>query len=193
MRTIGSMVLMGLAGALALATPGAAEEWRLVLDPERTEITFELGATLHSVHGAARLRQGEIVFESGGGAAEGSVVVAAESADTGNERRDRDMHAKVLESQQFPEIAFRPDEVIGEVSPAGRSEIEIAGTFSIHGSDHPVRVEAVVDISGSELEATLELEVPYVAWGMKDPSKLLLKVSKEVVVRIHAFGTVTPP
>jgi polyisoprenoid-binding protein YceI len=182
-----------LAWAVLLGpAPARAEEMRLVLDPQRTEISFELDATLHSVHGEAELSEGEIRFDSDGGPAEGRLVVSAPSAGTGNDRRDRDMHQKVLESERFPEIEFRPSEVRGEVALAGSSRVEIVGTFSIHGSDHPVAVEADVAITGETLEATLTFEIPYVAWGMQDPSKLLLKVGKKVQVTVHAVGTLTP-
>ena len=73
--------------------------------------------------------------------------------------------------------------------PEGTSRLEIDGVFSIHGDEHELTVSAQVVASGPEVEATLELVVPYVAWGMEDPSKLLLKVSKEVTVRIVAVGT----
>ncbi len=181
---------IAIAAALSLlASPAAAEQLRLTLDPERTSISFELGATLHSVEGTAQLRDGEIVFLRAGGAANGRLTVDASSADTGNERRDRDMHDKVLESEEHPEIAFRVVETRGSLANEGTSDLEIIGVFSIHGGEHDLTVPAQVSVDGSEVEAILELEVPYVAWGMKNPSKLLLKVSKEVTVRIVALGT----
>ncbi len=187
-KTTGLLIATTLVLAF-IASPAATEELRLALDPERTTIGFELGATLHSVDGSARLREGEITFRREGGPASGRLVVDAASADTGNERRDRDMHEKVLESADFPEIAFRILETRGSLAVAGTSRIEIDGVFSIHGDDHELTVLAEVEAADSEIEATLELVVPYVAWGMKNPSKLLLKVSKEVTVRIVAVGT----
>ncbi|MFQ5349388.1 MAG: hypothetical protein ACE5EG_02970, partial [Thermoanaerobaculia bacterium] len=47
-----------------------------------------------------------------------------------------------------------------------------------------------VSFDGDEVTATASLEVPYVAWGMKNPSKRLLRVSKEVAVEIAAVGRI---
>lgn len=183
----------GLAAAVGLLLAGAAdaqpaERLQLVLDPERTEITFELGATLHTVHGMARLAEGRVAFDPAGGPMSGRILVATASADTEHEKRDRDMHTKVLESGKFPEIEFRPAALRGRVALEGESRVEIDGTFAIHGGEHPLTVEALVEVAGEELEATLEFEVPYVAWGMKNPSKLLLKVAKVVRVRVRGVG-----
>lgn len=189
--------LRGLTKALLLAllwaTVAGAEERRLELDPEETEITFELGATLHTVHGTARLSEGVVVFDPETGAASGELVVEAGTAETGNENRDEDMHRKVLESEVYPEISFRPTAFRGELDWEGESRVELDGTLAIHGDEHPLTLEAPVDVDGQRVEATIEFEVPYVAWGMKDPSKFLLKVDKKVTVRVFAVGTVAPP
>jgi hypothetical protein len=40
------------------------------------------------------------------------------------------------------------------------------------------------------MTAALTFDVPYVAWGMKDPSNFLLKVSKSVRVSIETAGLI---
>ena len=182
-----------LASLCSHPTPARADELRLQLDPDRTRITFELGATLHTVRGAAQLTEGWVVFHTEGGAASGSLAVAAPSANTAHKGRDQDMHSKVLESERYPQIVFHPEVVNGEVAFDGRSRVTIDGQFLIHGGEHPLTVVALIEIQGDELEATMEFEVPYVAWGLKNPSKLLLKVSKVVLIRIHAFGRLESP
>ena len=187
-RTVTALLAMT---AVSFAA-AAAEEMRLVLDRERTAITFELDATLHSVHGTAQLTEGVVVFDSASGEASGGIVVATGSADTSHEGRDEDMHVKVLETTLYPEIAFRPTAIRGELAPQGESRVELEGVFTIHGDEHPLTIEALTVVDGETLEATVEFEVPYVSWGMKNPSKLLLKVAKQVQVRIHGVGTLTP-
>ena len=187
------LLALTLVGLVCLATPALSEELRLELDPERTEITFELDATLHSVHGTARLTEGVVEFDPDTGSAAGRIAASTGSADTDNEGRDKDMHGKVLESVDHPEIVFTPASLRGELSLEGESRVELDGTFAIHGEAHALTVEALVRVSGDELEATVEFEVPYVAWGMKNPSKLFLRVAKEVQVRIHGFGTLVLP
>jgi hypothetical protein len=38
------------------------------------------------------------------------------------------------------------------------------------------------------MRANMTFDIPYVAWGMKDPSNFLLKVSKTVRMTIETFG-----
>lgn len=180
-------------GLVCQATAVRPDELRLELDPERTEITFEVGSTFHTVHGTARLGEGVVLFDPETGSASGRIAAAAGSASTDNKGRDKDMHRKVLESADYPEVVFIPTGMRGELLLEGESLVELDGTFAIHGDEHALRVEALVRISGDELEATIAFEVPYVAWGMKNPSKLFLRVSKEVQVRIHGFGTLVSP
>jgi len=41
------------------------------------------------------------------------------------------------------------------------------------------------------MDLRITFEVPYVAWGMKDPSNFLLKVGKTVGMSIEAGGVVS--
>lgn len=180
---------LGAAGlALWVAAAAAAEERRLVLDPEATEIGFRLGATLHTVEGSAKLERGAVVFDPATGAASGEIVIDARSLDTGNRKRDRVMHARVLESEAYPTIVFVPDQLEGRLDEAGASPIRLRGELRIHGAAHPSLLAAEVRADGDGLTGTARLTVPYVALGMSDPSKLLLRVAKEVEVEIRLSG-----
>ena len=50
----------------------------------------------------------------------------------------------------------------------------------------------LVHIEGSALNAKGKFTVPYVKWGLKDPSIFILKVAKEVQIDLNLSGTVTP-
>jgi polyisoprenoid-binding protein YceI len=175
-----------------LAAPAAAEELVVRLDPAKTKIAFTLAATLHTVRGTARMSAGEVRFDPGTGAATGRIAVDATSAATGNQGRDADLHAKVLESGRFPEIVLAVERVEGGFRPDGPSRVTVHGQLTIHGGTHPVALPAEVSVEGGRLTATLAFSVPYVEWGMKDPSKFLLSVAKEVKVTVEAEGTIEP-
>ncbi len=182
--------------AAVLAGRAGAGEWTLTLDPERTRIGFTLGATLHAVHGSARLVEGTIRFDPEAGTASGHLVVDAGSMETGNKARDEDMHVKVLESERFPTIAFRPARIAGDLAALARGEpaaIELAGSLEIHGGSHDVTLAADTRREGERLVASGAFTVPYVAWGMKDPSKFMLRVAKQVEVTLEAVGDLRPP
>jgi len=162
------------------------------LAPASTSITFQLKATMHTVHGSAGLRQGWIRFDPLTGDASGEIVVDATSADTGNGSRDKKMHNKVLRSVDFRSIVLRPERIEGTVNGAGESEVTLVGTLELAGSSHPIRIPMTVDLKKDRVTIKARFEVPYVEWGLKNPSTLLLRVSKEVEVSIEAQGEIVP-
>ena len=162
----------------------------LRIDPTQTQVEFTLGAVLHTVHGTFRLKSGEMRFDPATGAASGQLVVDATSADTGDGARDKNMHKVVLESARYPEIVFRPDRVLGKVAAQGASQVRLHGTFSIHGADHEVEMPTQVEATGGQYAATVKFSVPFVQWGMKDPSTLFLRVEKHVDITIHTVAKV---
>jgi polyisoprenoid-binding protein YceI len=179
--------------ALALALPAGAAERLLVLDPTASAATFTLDTTLHLVHGTLAIRSGEIRFDTQTGVASGEVLFDATLTDTENAKRDKKMHGKVLESESYPTIVFRPERIEGALQKVGQSELDLYGTVSIHGSDHAVVLHAVVDVAGEQLTGKTGLIVPFVEWGMKDPSVFILRVKKEVDVSIDLVGRLTTP
>jgi polyisoprenoid-binding protein YceI len=172
--------------AAALDTQSTA----LQVDPAQTQVEFSLGAVLHTVHGTFRLKRGEMRFDPATGAAGGELVVDATSAESGDEARDKNMHKTVLESARYPEIVFRPDRVSGKVAPQGASQVRLHGAFSIHGAEHEVEMPVDVEARDGQYRATVKFSVPFVAWGMKDPSTLFLRVEKHVDITIHTVAKV---
>jgi polyisoprenoid-binding protein YceI len=171
--------------ALLIASTGAPAELGLALTPEGTRLAFLLHASGHDVHGTLELREGTLHFDPTTATAAGRIVIDATSAETGNARRDRKMHGAVLESAKYPDFVFIPRTVVGTLAPEGASHVDLAGTLSIHGAEHDVTVPAEVRRDGAAVHATARIEIPYVAWGMKDPSILFAKVAKTVEVTIE--------
>jgi hypothetical protein len=141
------------------------------------------------VRGTFKLKRGSIDFDAGSGKASGQVVVDVASGYTGNQELDQKMHATVLESRKYPEAFFVPDGILGTLALPGSSSIKLHGMFAIHGAAHEITVNLQTKASADQMSATFTFDVPYVAWGMKDPSNFLLKVSKTVRVSIEAAGT----
>jgi hypothetical protein len=83
--------------------------------------------------------------------------------------------------------------VEGTVALEGKSSVPVHGIFSIHGSDHELTVPAEVEVSSNHWTATLHFAVPYVKWGMKNPSTLFLRVGESVAIDLNAAGTVSRP
>jgi len=185
------LALAILAAVWAVVPPAFAQEATLRLDPEKTTVRFTLEATMHTVHGSFRLKSGAIKFNPATGAASGAVVVDAASGETGNQRRDRNMHRDVLVSERYPEITFTPTRVIGNVQPQGESSVQVEGVLRLQGSDHPITLPFTVQASESELRATTQFDVPYVAWGLKNPSTFFLHVPDKVELIIDATGKLT--
>ena len=155
------------------------------VDPTQTKVEFTLGSLLHTVHGDFHLKRGTLSFDPQSGRVSGELVVDATSGESGSPARDKRMHAAILESAKYPEIAFRPDRVDGTVAPVGKSQVQLHGLFAIHGVEHEILFPATVDAAAGQYTVSCTFEVPYVKWGMKNPSTLLLRVNDKVEIAIH--------
>lgn len=166
---------------------------QVTLDPKTTDIHFELGAFLHSVHGTFELSHGQMSWDPRTGAASGELAITASTGQSGNTDRDRDMQTKVLESEKYPDIVFAPSQVQGNVSRSGDSAVTLLGTLRLHGGEHEISLPLHVHVEGGRFTATGALDIPYVAWGLKDPSNFALRVAKVVKLKFNTAGDLTWP
>jgi len=173
---------------LAAAANAQSQEVTLSFVPVQTTVNFTLGDVLHTVHGTFLLKSGQVHFNPGTNAVSGSIVVDGASGDSGNAARDRKMHKEILESSRYPEVTFRPDRVDGKVLTQGSSTLQVHGMFGIHGAEHELTVPAQLELGSDHWNLTVHFEVPYVKWGMKDPSTFILRVEKTVAIDLHAVG-----
>ena len=107
--------------ALLLALPLSAATYTFEIDPAATKVDFTFGATLHTVDGSMRAKEGTVRIDPDTHEASGRFVLDATSAQTGVSKRDRKMHEKILESQSYPDIVFEPQRFSGQLNPVGRS------------------------------------------------------------------------
>jgi polyisoprenoid-binding protein YceI len=179
--------------ALCLPLPLGAEPLTFELDPAATHVDLFFTATLHSVDGLLRAKSGTLQLDPEAGTAHGRIVLDATSAATGNSQRDEKMHEKILESRQFPEIVFDVDKISGTLHREGRSDVLLSGTIEMHGVRRPAELPATVLVEGDRIRATGNITIPYLEWGLRDPSFFVLRVAKEVQVAVHAAGRLQGP
>ena len=65
--------------------------------------------------------------------------------------------------------------------------------MTLHGQQHPMAMEVPLTIAGDTASADISFEVPYVRWGLKNPSTLFLRVSDKVEINVHMVGRFTQP
>ena len=174
-----------LAAALAW---GQAQEATLNFDPAQTTVNFTLGDVLHTVHGRFRLKTGQVRFDPATNSISGELVVDAPSGNSGSTGRDRKMHKEILQSVRYPEVTFRPDRVDGKVLASGRSAVQVHGMFGILGVEHEITVPAQVELAPDHWSLAVHFAVPYVKWGLKEPSTFILRVEKTVDIDLNARG-----
>jgi polyisoprenoid-binding protein YceI len=131
-----------------------------------------------------------VKFDSATGAASGEIVVDVASGNSGGGARDKRMHQKILESARYPDAVFTPDHVSGELASHGESQLELHGNFQIHGASHELTLHFRTEVKNGDVTASTGFVIPYVQWGMKNPSNFLLKVSDKVELNVQATGRV---
>jgi len=185
-------ILLGfVVSAITFVPPAAhAQQAVLELDPLQTQVSFALGDVLHTVHGTFKLKRSVISFDPGTGKAGGLVVVDGASGESGSHARDRKMNSDVLQSDEFPDITFAPQQVQGQVLGQGEFNVQVLGIFTMHGASHPLTLIVHAHLTGNQLTADTSFNVPYVSWGLKNPSTLFLRVNDSVDIAIHAVGEI---
>ncbi|MGC1424953.1 MAG: YceI family protein [Terracidiphilus sp.] len=178
--------------SLLFASSAFAQHQTFTVDPNASQVAFALAGSGHHVSGTFHVQSGSIDFDRTAHTISGSVVVAAGSGNSGEPSRDKKMNNDVLDIAHYSEITFTPQKYDGTIAPTGDSTIQVYGTFTLHGTPHDLTVPMQIHIDGGALNAKTHFIVPYVQWGLKDPSWGFLKVSKEVDIDLTLTGKVTP-
>jgi polyisoprenoid-binding protein YceI len=165
----------------------------LDVDPTQSKVHYTVDTTLHTVHGTFAIKKGSLVkIDPETGKASGEVAVYATSGDSGNTSRDERMHKEILESSKYPDMIFRPNQVEGKVSSSGTSDVKLHGVLLIHGGQHDVVAQVHAELLGDHWKGTASFDVPYIQWGIKDPSNWMLKVKPVVNINVDMAGAASP-
>ncbi len=176
------------------ATPQtASREIVLEVDPSQSKVNWTLGTTLHTVHGTFALKKGTLRLDLASGKISGEIAMDATSGKSGDDSRDKKMHKDVLESTRYPEVVFRPDRVEGKVSSQGSSKVSLHGILLLHGAEHELIVPVEAELSGDHWAGSTKFSVPFIDWGLKNPSNFLLKVNHAVELELELKGPLKLP
>ncbi len=190
MKTIARSILALF--PLILAHGAFAQHRTFTVNPNASQVAFFLGGADHGTRGTFHVQSGMVDFDRTTPKISGTVVVAAGSGNTGNQSRDHKMTTEVLDAAHFAEVTFVPQSYQGTIAASGDSTIQVTGIFTLHGMPHDLTVPMQIHIDGPNCTAKTHFTVPYVKWGLKDPSIFILKVAKEVSIDLTLTGQLNP-
>ncbi len=180
-----------LALTVILASPALAQHQTFVINPDASQVDMTLKTTHELVHGTFHLQSGSIEFDRSTPKMSGSVVVLAGSGKTGNSSRDKKMNHDTLEVEQHSTVSFEPQSYTGAIAPSGDSTIQVTGIFTLLGTPHEITIPIVVHLEGTTAAAKAHFVVPYIQWGLKDPSFLFWKADKDVAIDLNLVGSIS--
>jgi polyisoprenoid-binding protein YceI len=174
---------------VALLAPAAlAQNQTFVVNPDASEVKITLKTTHELVNGTFHVQSGSIEFDRGTPKMLGSVVVLAGSGKTGNDSRDKKMNKDILKVEQYATVSFEPKTYTGAIAFSGDSTIQLTGIFTLLGTPHEITVPILVHLEGTTATAKAHFVVPYVQWGLKNPSFLIWKADDDVAIDLFLAG-----
>lgn len=190
MKSITRSLLVAL--PLFCATLAFAQHQTLTINPDASSIKFLLPSNHDPTNGTFHVTKGTVDFDRTSPKLSGLIVVDASSGNSDNSARDKKMTAQVLEASKFSDVTFAPQSYTGTLAPSGDSTLQVTGIFTLHGTTHNITVPMQLHIDGSKCTAKTHFTVPYVDWGLKDPSWFVLKVAKQVDIDLSLVGSLSP-
>ena len=176
---------------LLLSHAGFAQHPSFTADPSASEVKMMLKTNHEIVNGTFHLQSGTIEFDRTTQKMSGTVIVGAATGKTGNDSRDKKMNKDVLKVDQYATVTFAPTTFNGTLAPKGDSTIQVSGIFTLLGSPHQVTIPMQVHIDGGKASATAQFTVPYVQWGLKNPSFLMWKAENDVAIALTLNGSIS--
>ena len=183
--------LAAFALAVLLAPAALAQRQTFVVSPDASEVKMALKTTHELVNGAFHIQSGSIEFDRGAPKMSGSIVVLAGSGKTGNDSRDKKMNKDILQVEQHATVSFEPKSYTSAIASTGDSTIQVTGIFTLLGTPHEITIPMLVHLDGAGAMAKAHFVVPYVQWGLKNPSFLIWKADNDVAIDLNLVGTLS--
>jgi YceI-like domain len=177
--------------ALIFAPAVLAQHQTFAVNSDASEVKMKLNTTHEVVDGTFHIQFGSINFDRTASNISGVVIVAAGSGKTGNDSRDKKMNKDILKVDQFATVSFAPKAYNGTIAASGDSTIQVSGVFTLLGTAHDLTIPMQIHIDGSKATARAQFVVPYVQWGLKNPSFLIWKADNDVAIDLNLVGQVS--
>jgi hypothetical protein len=177
--------------ALIFAPAALAQNQTFAVNPDASEVKMTLNTTHEVVTGTFHIQSGSIEFDRRNPKMSGSVSVLAGSGKTSNDSRDKKMKKDILKVDQYTTVSFAPKTYTGAIAPSGDSTIQVSGVFTLLGNPHDLTIPMQIHLDGSKATATAQFAVPYVQWGLKNPSFMFWKAENDVAIDLNLVGQVS--
>lgn len=156
--------------------------------PDACKVRMKLNTTHEVVNGTFYIQSGSIDFDRSAHQISGIVIVIAGSGKTGNDSRDKKMNKDVLKTDQFTSVSFAPKSYQGNIASSGNSSIQVSGVFTLLGIAHDLTIPMQIQMDGQKTLVKAHFVVPYVDWGLKNPSFLFWKAENNVDIDLNLVG-----
>ena len=180
-----------LALAVILAPAALAQHQTFAVNPDASEVKMRLNTTHEVVNGTFHIQSGSIEFDRSAARMSGSVAVLAGSGKTGNDSRDKKMNKDILKVDQYATVSFAPKAYTGTIASSGDSTIQVSGVVILLGNPHDLTIPMQIHMDGSKATARAQFVVPYVQWGLKNPSFMFWKAENDVAIDLNLVGEVS--
>ena len=180
-----------LALAVILAPAALAQHQTFAVNPDASEVKMRLNTTHEVVNGTFHIQSGSIEFDRSAARMSGSVAVLAGSGKTGNESRDKKMNRDILKVDQYATVSFAPKAYTVTIASSGDSTIQVSGVITLLSNPHDLTIPMQIHMDGSKATARAQFVVPYVQWGLKNPSFMFWKAENDVAIDLNLVGQVS--
>jgi polyisoprenoid-binding protein YceI len=191
-------------GPAAVTTPSAPAAIHYVVAPTGNAARYRVREQLMG-HDLPNDAVGATTAVSGGiGIASDGTVVADDSKITidvtglksDKDRRDGYVQRRLLETEQYPTVAFVPTEIRGLSTPlptAAPATFDIVGSLTVRGVTHPTDWHVAAQIDGDDLTGSAWTTFTFADFGLVQPRVPVLLSVADTIRLEYDFHMVKAP
>ena len=105
--------------------------------------------------------------------------------------RDHKMNKDILKVEQFAAVSFVLKAYTGTIAASGDSTIQVTGVFTLLGTPHDLTIPMQIHMDGTKATAKTQFVLPYVQWGLKNPSFLIWKAENDIAIDLNLVGQIS--